>query len=100
MPSVAYMELAYHHLKKYGSTMILDGFIDGYGIEVVPFDMGLAHLAAANAQAKHNFSANATDYAVGAYAVAHDFPLITYDKKHFAWLREVYTPEELMKNLS
>ncbi len=59
---------AYHHLKKHGSTTILDGVIDGYGIEVVPFDVELAHLAAANALVKHDFSANATDYAIGAYA--------------------------------
>ena len=99
LPSVAYMELAYHHLKKHGSTTILDGVIDGYGIQVVPFDADLAHLAAADALVKHDFSANATDYAIGAYARAHEHPLITYNKKHFTWLKEVYTPEELMKKL-
>ncbi len=30
---------------------------------------------------------------------AHEHPLITYNKKHFTWLKEVYTPEELMKKL-
>lgn len=100
LPSVAYMELAYHHLKKHGSTTILDSVIDGYGIEVVPFDVDLALVAARNALVMNGFSANATDYTIGAYAYTHQYPLITYNKKHFTWLTEVYTPEELMKKLS
>jgi tRNA(fMet)-specific endonuclease VapC len=100
LPAIAYMELSYHHLKKFGDTGILDDFIDGYGIEVVSFDPDLARIAAKNALSKHDFSANAMDYAIGAYAEAHNFPLITYNKKHFAWLKEVYTPEELMEKLS
>ena len=100
LPAIGYMELSYHHSKKYGHTRILDDFLDGYGIEVVPFDRDLARIAARNALSKHDFSANAMDYAIGAYAEAHNFPLITYNKKHFTWLKEVYTPEELLGKLS
>jgi tRNA(fMet)-specific endonuclease VapC len=100
LPAIAYMELSYHQLKKYGHTKLLDDFIDGYGIELVPFDPDMARIAARKALSKHDFSANAMDYAIGAYAEAHNFPLITYNKKHFTWLKEVYTPEELMEKLA
>jgi predicted nucleic acid-binding protein len=100
LPAIAYMELSYHHRKKYGHTRILDDFLDGYGIELVPFEPDHARIAAKNALAKYDFSANAMDYAIGAYAEARNFPLITYNKKHFTWLKEVYTPEELMEMLS
>jgi tRNA(fMet)-specific endonuclease VapC len=100
LPAIAYMELSYHHLKKHGHTRVLDGFIRGYCIELVPFDTDLATVAARNALSKHDMSANAMDYAIGAYAAAHNMPLVTYNKKHFTWLKEVYTPEELMEKLS
>lgn len=99
LPSVAYMELAYHRLKRSEGVSKLNDFLDGYGIEVVPFDMDLARRAATIAFEKHDLNENARDYAIGAYAEAHSFPLITFNKKHFTWLKEVYTPEELMKKL-
>jgi hypothetical protein len=55
--------------------------------------------AAIKALQRHDLNENAMDYTIGAYAEAHSFPLITYNKKHFVWLKEVYTPEELMKKL-
>jgi predicted nucleic acid-binding protein len=94
------MELSYHHLKKHSHTRVLDEFIRGYSIELVPFDIDLASVAARNALLKYDMSANAMDYAIGAFAAARNMPLITYNKKHFAWLKEVYTPEELMEKLS
>jgi predicted nucleic acid-binding protein len=100
LPAIAYMELAYHHLKKHGHTRVLDGIIASYSIEIVPFDVDLALVAATGALSRHDMSANAMDYAIGAYADSHNMPLITYNKKHFTWLKEVYTPEELMKKLS
>jgi tRNA(fMet)-specific endonuclease VapC len=99
VPSTAYMELAYHYKKKHGSKKLLDYLLDSYGMEVVPFDMGLADIASSQALLKHDLSVNARDYAIGAYAYAHDLPMITYNKKHFTWLKEVYTPEELMKKV-
>lgn len=100
MPAIAYMELFYHHMKKYGHTRVLDGIISGYSIEIVPFDVDLARVAASGALSRYDMSANAMDYAIGAYAAAHNMPLITYNKKHFTWLKEVYTPEELMEKLA
>jgi tRNA(fMet)-specific endonuclease VapC len=100
LPSIAYMELAYHRLKRGESIPKLNNFLDGYSIEVVPFDIDLAQTAAKKALPRHDLSEHAMDYAIGAYAEAHNFPLITYNKKHFAWLKEVYTPEELMEKLS
>ena len=100
LPAIAYMELAYHHLKKHSHTRVLDGIIAGYSIEIVPFDSDLAIFAATGALSRHDMSANAMDFAIGAYAASHNMPLITYNKRHFAWLKEVYTPEELMEKLS
>jgi hypothetical protein len=100
LPSIAYMELVYHRLKKSEGIQKLNNMLDGYGIEVVPFDMGLAMAAALKALPRHDLSENAMDYAIGAYAEAHHFPMITYNKRHFTWLKEVYTPEEYMEKLS
>ncbi len=100
LPSIAYMELAYHRLKKSEGVKKLNDMLYGYGIDVVPFDMDLAMTAAVKALPRHDLSENAMDYAIGAYAEAHNFPLITYNKKHFTWLKEVSTPEELMEKLS
>ncbi|OPY29607.1 MAG: hypothetical protein A4E28_00779 [Methanocella sp. PtaU1.Bin125] len=99
LPAIAYMELAYHHMKKHGHTGVLDGIIASYSIEIAPFDADLALVAATAALSRHDMSANSMDYAIGAYAAARNMPLITYNKKHFIWLEEVYTPEELMKKL-
>ncbi len=100
LPSIAYMELSYHLLKKQGNTAVLDGFIDGYGIEVVPFDLGLARAAATKVLLIHDLPADAMDCAIGAFAASRDMPVITYSKKRFSWMKEAYTPEELMKKLS
>ncbi len=41
--------------------------------------------------------ANARDYAIGAFAYKRKIPMITNNKKHFKYLKEVYTPDEFMK---
>jgi tRNA(fMet)-specific endonuclease VapC len=100
LPSIAYMELAYHRLKRGETIAKFNNFLNGYSIDVVPFDIDLAQIAAIKALPRHDLSENAMDYAIGVYAEAHNFPLITYNKRHFSWLKEVYTPEELMEKLS
>lgn len=97
LPSVAFMELSYYQMKKFGGSV--EKFIQTLGsldIEILPFDRGLALIGARSALSGHDLSINARDYAIGAYAYKRKIPMITYNKKHFKWLSEVYTPAEFM----
>lgn len=101
LPSIAYMELSYHEMKKFnGSIARFNSMLGGLGIIVVPFDMDLAHLAAANALSRNDLARHAMDYAIGAFAYKRKMPLVTNNKKDFTWLKEVYTPAEAMLRLS
>jgi hypothetical protein len=98
LPSIAYMELSYHHLKKHGHTRVLDGVIDGYGIEVIPFDVGLARggnesAAEARPPGQCHRLRHRCVCRLPRHAPDH------CNNKRFSWLKEVYTPEELMKKL-
>lgn len=98
LPSIAYMECAYHQTKTYGGS--LAGFISmlaGLRVTIVPFDGELALIAAKNASVKHDLNENATDHAIGAYAYKRKIPMITNNKRHFPSLNEVYTPDEFMR---
>jgi tRNA(fMet)-specific endonuclease VapC len=98
LPSIAYMECAYHQSKTHGGS--LAGFISmlaGLKVTIVPFDSELALIAAKNASIKHDLKENATDHAIGAYAYKRKIPMITNNKKHFKSLAEVYTPDEFMR---
>jgi predicted nucleic acid-binding protein len=97
LPSVAFMELSYYQMKKFGGSV--EKFIQTLGsldIEILPFDRGLALIGARSALSGHDLSSNARDYAIGAYAYKRKIPMITNNKKHFKWLSEVYTPAEFM----
>jgi predicted nucleic acid-binding protein len=61
--------------------------------------MSGSRAAATKVLLKQDLPANAIDCAIGAFAASRDMPLITCNKKRFSWLKEVYTPEELMKKL-
>lgn len=97
MSSIAYMETSYHEMKRFGGSVSdFNSMLDGLGIIIVPFDSELALIAAENALIKHDLRENARDYAIGSYAYKNKIPMITNNKKHFAWLKEVYTPDEFM----
>lgn len=98
LSSVALMELSYYEMKKVGGSMAsFLSMLNGLDIEIVPFEKTLAMIAARSAIPRHDMSKNAMDYAIGSYAYRRKIPLITNNKKHFAWLEEVYSPEEFMK---
>ncbi len=98
LSSLAFMELSYYEMKRVGGSMIrFINTLNGLGIEIIPFDKTLSLIAAKNALQGHDFSDNAVDYAIGAYAYKRKIPLVTNNKKHFKWLEEVYTPAELMQ---
>ncbi len=98
LSSLAFMELSYNEMKRVGGSMVrFLGVLNGLDIEIVTFDKGQALIAAKNALQGHDFSDNAVDYAIGAYAYKRKIPLVTNNKKHFKWLDEVYTPAEVMQ---
>lgn len=98
LPSMAYMESAYHGGKKHsGSLASFISMLAGLKVTIVPFDNGLALIAAKNAANKHDMKENGRDHAIGAYAYKRKIPMITNNKKHFTSLKDVYTPDEFMK---
>lgn len=98
LSSLAFMELSYYEMRRVGGSMInFMSTINGLNIEIVPFDKALSMVAAKNALLGHDFSNNAIDYAIGAYAYKRKIPMVTNNKKHFKWLNEVYSPAEMME---
>ncbi len=98
LPSMAFMELSYHEMKRVGGSVAnFIAMLNGYDIDIVPFDRILALIVAKNALQGHDLSNNARDYAIGAYAYKRKIPLVTNNKRHFKWISEVYTPAEMMQ---
>lgn len=92
------MVLSYYVMRRVGGSVInLLNMLNGLDIEIVPFDMDLALIAAKNALIKHDLSNHAVDYAIGAYAHKCKIPFIANNKKHCQWLGEVYIPAEVMQ---
>jgi len=97
VPAVAYMELSYHEIKKFGSTAKMDALFSAEGITPVPFTPEQAVIASKNARKRDDFGNNVSDYAIGALAYEKGYIMVTNNKKHFDWIKEVYTPAEIMK---
>lgn len=97
IPAVSYMELSYHEIVKFGSTTKFDAWLNAEGIAVIPFTQGQARMAPTEARPRGDFKTNARDYAIGALAVENKFIMVTNNKRHFDWIKEVYTPAEVMK---
>ncbi|WP_297536094.1 type II toxin-antitoxin system VapC family toxin [Thermococcus sp.] len=102
--TVVYTEYLYHLAKKTGDFQIaLENFetlLWTVGIDVVAFDVESAKIASKSAIGRWDFSKNTRDYMIGALALNLNAPLVTYNKKHFSWLPEVLTPEEVMERFS
>ena len=96
LPAVAYMEYLYHILKKGDTKSMLDAFLEQMNVTVVPFRMEEASEAASSAIGKWDFSENARDYALGATSITLDATLVTNNMKHFKWLKNVTTPDEVI----
>ncbi len=97
VPAVSYQELSYHEVRKFGSTAKFDAWLNAEGIVVVSFTQDQARIASICVGSRGDFRENARDYAIGAYAVENNLIMVTNNKKHFAWIREVYTPAEIME---
>lgn len=81
LSSLAFMELSYNEMKRVGGSMTrFLGILNGLDIEVISFDKGQALIAAKNALQGHDFSDNAVDYAIGAYAYKRKIPMVTNNK--------------------
>jgi tRNA(fMet)-specific endonuclease VapC len=101
LPSMAYMESAYHEGKRHGSSLAsFISMLAGLKVTIVPFDNGLALIASKNAAIKHDMREHGRDHAIAAYAYKRKIPMITNNKKHFICLKEVYTPDEFMQKFT
>jgi len=99
--AIVYTEYLYHQSKKLGSVeegkSAVETLFRSIGIEVVGFDRECAVETVKAVWGRWDFRKNARDYMIGALAVKLNAPLVTYNKKHFEWYDEVYTPEEFIK---
>jgi len=66
-------------------------------MEVVGFDRECTVETVKAVWGRWDFGKNTRDYMIGVLAVKLNAPLVTYNKKHFEWYDEVYTPEEFIK---
>jgi len=97
LPSIAYMEFLYHQIKKGNTESMVNTFLKEMNVKIVPFGKNEAKKAVANALGNWDFSENARDYAIGGTALSLNAKLITNNKKHFKWMKNVITPEEFLK---
>ncbi|HIH73029.1 MAG: Uncharacterized protein XD43_1969 [Thermococcales archaeon 44_46] len=99
--SVSYAEYLYHQSKKMGSIeegrSAVDALLHSIGIEVMAFDKECAVETVKAVWGRWDFRKNARDYMIGSLALKLNAPVITYNKKDFAWYEKVYTPEEFME---
>jgi predicted nucleic acid-binding protein len=99
LPPVAYAELAYGFLKRYGTTERLDRALHWADIRIGRMEQLQASQAAEIAAAIENpdLKENFRDYMIAAFATIRPHLLITNDKGNFAFLEErVISPYELM----
>ncbi len=97
LPAVAYMEYLYHHLKKGNTESMVDAFLEQMNVVIVPFGKNEAVQAALGSLGNWDFSDNARDYTIGATAIKLNAILVTNNIKHFKWMENVVTPEDILE---
>jgi predicted nucleic acid-binding protein len=97
LPAFAYLEYLYHNIKKGNTESMVDMFLEQMNVSVIPFRKEEALVAALGAIGRWDFKDNARDYSIGATAEKLNGLLITNNTKDFNWLKNVITPEELLK---
>lgn len=100
IPAVAYMEFIYHHLKKGNTESMVDAFLEQMNVIIIPFGKLEALEAVKASIGNWDFKKNAHDYTIGATALILDAKLVTNNVKHFKWMDNVITPDDLMRELS
>lgn len=93
------MEFLYHQLKKGNTESMTDTFLKEANVKIVPFGENEAKKAVLSAIGSWDFGENARDYAIGATALALNAKLITNNKKHFKWMKNVITPKEFLNQI-
>ncbi len=92
------MEYLYHNLKKGNTESMVDAFLKQMNVIVVPFGKDEAVEVARGSIGNWDFSENARDYAIGATAIKLNATLVTNNVKHFKWMENVVTSEDVVKN--
>ena len=76
---------------------MVDMFSEQMNVSVIPFRKEDALVVALGAIGRWDFKDNARDYSIGATAEKLNGLLITNNTKDFKWLKNVITPDELLK---
>ncbi len=97
LPAFAYMEYLYHNLKKGNTESMVNAFLEQMNITIVPFGKNEAAAAARGSLGNWDFGENARDYAIGATAIILNARLVTNNIKHFKWMENVITPEDILE---
>jgi tRNA(fMet)-specific endonuclease VapC len=79
---------------------MVDTFLEQMNVSIIPFRKEEALVAALGAIRRWDFKDNARDYPIGATAVKLNGILITNNTKDFKWLKNVITPDEMLKKNS
>lgn len=99
LPVVAYAEICIHFIgQRNKDRRYVDRFLNKLGIEVEWLDQRRAETAALYGIKGGDFSKNSRDYLIGAHAYPPPRTMVTYNKKHFWFLRNrVYSPNEILE---
>ncbi len=77
---------------------MVNAFLEEMNVKIVPFGKGEAKEAVCSTISKWDLKENARDYTIGGIATALNAKLVTNNKKHFGWMRDVLTPDEVIRS--
>ncbi len=72
---------------------MVDAFLKQMNITIIPFGKDEAAIRSIG---NWDFSENTRDYTIGATAIKLDVELVTNNTKHFNWMENVSTPNDVM----
>lgn len=91
------MEYLHHHLQKGNTESMVDAFLKHMNISVVPFGKKEAVAEAKSSTINWNSSGNVRNYVIGITAISLGAKLVTNDKKHFRWMDDVITTDDVVE---
>lgn len=97
LPAFAYIEYLYHNLKKGNTESMVDTLLEQMNISIVPFGKDDAAEAVRGSIGNWDFKDNTRDYAIGATAIKLNVKLVTNNLKHFEWMENVVTPDDILE---
>ncbi|MFW9914175.1 MAG: type II toxin-antitoxin system VapC family toxin [Candidatus Thorarchaeota archaeon] len=100
-PLILYIEVLVWYEMRGLQRGDLDKDLEKMRTEIVPFEMDYVDALMTNIRSNPSFQFrhHARDFLIGTICQRHHSLLITYNKRHFAWLdsKMIFTPEEYLK---